>query len=99
MTENKYSTGLDFATRAIPYLEKSGNAFGHMEAHLHQGVFLYMLNRLDTANLVFEKALAIGKENVTPQVISARSNAHYQISLLKNLAGWPKIGAACAFIT
>jgi len=90
LTENKFEEGLEFATRAIPYLEQSGNTFEHMEAYIHRGVFLYMENELEDAITAFEKALALGEGMHNPEVIQARSNAHYQISLLRTLAGWPK---------
>jgi DNA-binding SARP family transcriptional activator len=99
MTENKFKEGLDFATRALPYLEKSKNTFVYMEANIHRGVFLYMLNQLDDAILAFQDALALATETATPEMIRARSNAHYQISLLRTMAGWPEQGRQHAVLS
>jgi predicted ATPase len=92
LTENKIEEGLDLVTRALPYLQKSGNTFEHMEAYIHRGVFLYTLNQLDEAIVAFEDALALGSDDITPEIFKARSNAHSQISGLRTLAGWPERG-------
>jgi len=92
MTANQFEEGLDFATRAIPYLEQSGNTFEHMEAYIHRGVFLYMLNHMDDASEAFQDALALGTDSNSPKIIGARANAHYQISLLRTIGGWPERG-------
>ncbi len=92
MTANKFEEGLELATRAIPYLEQSGNTFELMEAYIHRGVFFYMLNRLDEATEAFQDALALSTDSDSPKVIGARANAHYQTALLRTLAGWPERG-------
>ena len=92
MMMNKFETGLELASQAILYLEQTDNIFEHMEAHIHRGVFLYMLNRLDEAIEDFEDALALSSQNDSQEVIRARSNAHYQISLLRTLSGRPERG-------
>jgi DNA-binding SARP family transcriptional activator/tetratricopeptide (TPR) repeat protein len=92
MMMNKFEAGLELASQAILYLEQTENTFEHIEAHIHRGVFLYMLNRLDEAIEDFEDALALSAENNSPEVIRARSNAHYQTSLLRTLGGWPERG-------
>jgi len=92
MAGNQFDRGLELATQAIGYLEQSDNTFELMEAYIHCGVFHYMSNQMDEAIASFEDALALATADARPEVIRARANAHYQISLLRTLGGWPKRG-------
>jgi len=92
MTENKFEEGLEFATRAIGFLEQSDNTFELMEAYIHCGVFQYMTNEINKGLAAFEDALALAVDDARPEVIRARSNAHYQMSLLRTISGWPQRG-------
>ncbi len=99
MTENRFEEGLNLATQAIPHLAKAGNNFEHMEAYIHRGVFLYMLNRPVEAIEAFEDALALATDNPSADVLRARSNAHYQMSLLRTMVGYPTRGKEHALLS
>jgi DNA-binding SARP family transcriptional activator len=92
MTENKFEEGLELATRAISFLEQCDSTFELMEAYIHCGVFHYMTNDINKGLAAFEDALALATDDTRPEVIRARSNAHYQMSLLRTISGWPQRG-------
>lgn len=92
MAKNQFAEGLAYTNQAIPYLEQGDFVFEQMDAYIHRGVFLYMLNRLDEAYESFQDALALGAHSRQPSILRARANAHYQISLVRTLAGWPQSG-------
>jgi len=91
LASNQFEEGLDYTIQAIPYLEQAGSLYKLMEAYNHQGVFLYMLNRLDEALESFHKVLSLGENSQDPQIIRARANAHYQIAVARVINGWPEI--------
>lgn len=90
LMENKFQEGLEYTIQAIPHLEKSGNIFELMEAHIHRGVFLYMQAQFKPAIASFDQALVLGRDHNGPLIERAKANAHYHISLLHSLAGWPE---------
>ena len=92
LARNEFAEGLAFATQAVTYLEKSGNVYEQMDAYTHQGVFFYMLSRLPEAIEAFQEALALGIGSQDPRILKARSNAHYQTSLVRTLEGNPESG-------
>jgi DNA-binding SARP family transcriptional activator len=92
MTINDFELGLEYANKAISHLEQTDNCFENIEAYNHRGTFLYMLNRMDEAFVSFQDALALSTEIDDPKIHKARSNAHYQISLLHTLFGKPISG-------
>ena len=89
MAKNEYEQGLAYADQAIQNLEETENLYQQMEGYNNRGVFLYMLGRFEEAEEAFQDALAIGVSSNDRQVMRARANAHYQISIVNTLAGWP----------
>jgi len=92
MVNNRFSDGLTFARRAIPYLENSGNLYAWMNAFIHKGVFEYMLGMLEESINDFQEALSIGVDSNNTRVLMASASAHYQIAFGRTLSGWPASG-------
>ena len=92
MATNQFDEGLAYTEKAIPNLEQSDLQYELMEAYNNRGVFLYMLNHIDEAIESFQDALAVGADIQGRNVLHARANAHYQISIAQTLSGWPEIG-------
>lgn len=98
MMVNDFALGLEYTNRALAYLSKTDNIYERIETHNHRGVFLYMVNRLDEAIVAFEESLALSRDQSEETVTAGRSNAHYQIALIKTLKGWPEIGCQHALL-
>ncbi len=92
MAENKFEEGLAFTNQALTYLNLTDNTFEKMDTHIHRGVFLYMLGRLNEAIQSFEMALTLCDEGGDTQIQRATANAHYQLALTQTLSGWPETG-------
>ncbi len=92
LVENQFEEGLAYTTQAISYLDQTSNTYEIMDTHIHRGVFLYMLGKINEAVQSFELALSLGDEVDDPQIQSAMANAHYQLALCQTLAGWPEKG-------
>ena len=92
MAENQFEEGLTYTDQAISYLNQTDHAFEKMDTHIHRGVFLYMLGRIDEAIQSFELALTLGDDDHNPQIQRALANGHYQLALTRTLAGIPKLG-------
>jgi DNA-binding SARP family transcriptional activator len=92
MAENQFEVGLTYTNQAISYLNQTDNAFEKMDTHIHRGVFLYMLGRIDEAIQSFELALTLGDGDHNPQIQRAIANCHYQLAITRTLAGFPKLG-------
>jgi predicted ATPase/DNA-binding SARP family transcriptional activator len=92
MATNQFEEGLAYTEKAIPNLEQSDIQYELMEAYNNRGVFLYMLNHFEEAIESFQDALAVGADVHGRHVLHARANAHYQISIVQTLSGWPEIG-------
>jgi tetratricopeptide (TPR) repeat protein len=92
MAENNFEEGLSYTTEAISYLNNTDNTFEKMDTHIHRGVFLYMLGRIDEAIKPFELALTLGQGKDNPQIQKAMANCHNQLALTQTLAGYPISG-------
>jgi len=92
MAKNQFEEGLTYTDQAISYLNQTDNAFEKMDTHIHRGVFLYMLGRIDEAIQSFELALTLGDDGHNPQIQRAMANGHYQLALTRTLSGFPKLG-------
>jgi DNA-binding SARP family transcriptional activator len=92
MATNQFEEGLAYTEKAIPNLEQSDIQHELMEAYNNRGVFLYMLNHIGEAIESFQDALAVGADAHGRNVLHARANAHYQISIVQTLSGWPESG-------
>jgi DNA-binding SARP family transcriptional activator len=92
LVENKFEEGLAYTNQAISYLDQTSNIYEKMDAHIHRGVFLYMLGRINEAIQTFDLALTLSDSISDPQIQSAKANAHYQLALCQTLAGWPELG-------
>ncbi|MGW8143519.1 MAG: AAA family ATPase, partial [Anaerolineales bacterium] len=91
LVENQFEQGLAFTTQAISHLDQTKYLSERMDAHIHQGVFLYMLGKVNEAIDTFKLALSLGEEE-TQQNIKSRANAYYHLALCQTLAGWPELG-------
>ncbi len=87
---NQYETGLELAQRATQLLSGTTHSAAQMEAHIHTGVFNYMLNRLEPAIAPLEAALKLGENASSRSELRARASAHYQEAFIKTLLGWPQ---------
>ncbi|HVN55949.1 MAG TPA: AAA family ATPase, partial [Anaerolineaceae bacterium] len=94
--ENRPVQGLAYLERAIGYLKQAGDDFEHMQAWIRQGMLYLLLNRRQDAIASFEKALELGEEHQELNFMTARSEAHYQISQVLAKMGWPEKGSAHA---
>jgi DNA-binding SARP family transcriptional activator len=92
LVENQFEEGLSYTTQAISWLNQTDNTYELMDTHIHHGVFLYMLGRINEAIQSFELALSFGDKVDDPQIQSALANAYYQLGFCQTLAGWPEIG-------
>lgn len=91
LIENKFEDGLAYTAQAITHLNQTNNTYEKMDAHVHRGVFLYMLGRVNEAIETFELALTFSEDD-TPKILRARANAYYHLALCQTLAGWPELG-------
>lgn len=98
LIENQFDQGLAYTAQAIIHLNQTNNVYKKMDAHVHRGVFLYMLGRVNEAIETFQGALAIGEDD-HPQILRARANAHYHLALCQTLAGWPELGSRNAKVS
>lgn len=93
MALGQFEEGLINIDQALSYLNEKCHPTEYIENLLRRGVFLYMLNRLDQAEDVFQDALTLGSDTIgDPKMHSALANAHYQIALTNTLNAHPKIG-------
>jgi len=92
LAKNQFAEGLSFTNKAIKYLDQANNVFEKMDAHIHRGVFLYMLGRFHEAIQPFELALKLGDDANNPGIQRAMANGHYQLALTYTLSGWPEAG-------
>lgn len=99
MAENLFEEGLTYTNQAISCLNQTDNDFEKMDTHIHRGVFLYMLGRINEAIQSFELALTLGDSDENPQIQRAMANCHYQLALTQTLAGFPKLGLEQASIS
>jgi len=91
-TIDDYDKGLEHATLAISYLRQSDNIARLVEAYNHQGVFLYMLNRVNESIEAFDEALKLSTDSSNPQVIRSRSYSHCQMTVVNMILGYPEGG-------
>ncbi len=99
MVTNQFEEGLAFANQAIAYLENSENRIEIIEAYIRRGVFLYMLNRIGDAIQALRQTLSIIVDTHSIEYLSARANAHYQLSVVYTLSGQPKRGQDHALLS
>ncbi len=91
-TLDDFEKGLDHATLSISYLRQSDNIARLVDAYNHQGVFLYMIGKLNESIEAFEKALKFSAGSNEPRVIVSRSTAHFQMAIVNVLLGNPLPG-------
>ncbi len=92
MAANKFDEGLKYAEQALPYLQRSGDLSGQINAHTHRGVFFYMLGRFPDAQECFHTALGLVPETNEPAFLRVRGHANYQMAITCTLMGWPSKG-------
>jgi len=91
-TIDDYENGLDNATTAISFLRQSDNVARLVDAYNHQGVFLYMSNKVNESIKAFDKALKLSKDSTDPQAIRSRSFSHCQMTVVSIILGYPEEG-------
>jgi DNA-binding SARP family transcriptional activator len=91
-TIDDYEKGLEHATLAIFYLRQSDNIARLVEAYNHQGVFLYMQNKVIESIEAFDEALNLSSDSTDPQVIRSRSYSHCQMAVVNMILGYPERG-------
>jgi DNA-binding SARP family transcriptional activator len=99
LIENKFEEGLAYTAQAISYIEQTNSIYKKMDVHIHRGVFLYMLGRINEAIPSFEFALTLSDNNQDPKIQTATANAYYHLALCQTLAGWPERGYKNAMIS
>jgi DNA-binding SARP family transcriptional activator len=92
MIQNNYEGGIFHSNQAIASLGDCKYPAALMEAHIHRGIFLYMLNHIESALSEFQIALSLATNTPNRATLRARANANYQIALLVSLTGWPNTG-------
>ncbi|MBS1250621.1 MAG: hypothetical protein MAG431_02215 [Chloroflexi bacterium] len=86
MARGQYKKGLKYTNRALISLNERQHLIAYIENLVRKGVFLYMLNKLDKAEEIYQDALALGLEcEEGPEIFSALANAHYQMAMTNNL--------------
>ncbi len=89
MNRNQFERGLTYVGEALPLLEVSGHIPAQMNALIHQGVFIYMLNDFPGSQQSFEKALALGEGQDDPTSVYAVGHANYQMATIFTGMGFP----------
>ncbi|MBT3338944.1 MAG: AAA family ATPase [Anaerolineae bacterium] len=89
MNRNQFERGLEYAQEALPLLESSGHIPAQMNALIHQGVFIYMLNNFPGAEENFRKALKLGEKREDAASIYAMGHANYQMATIYTGMGFP----------
>ena len=93
MATGEFEEGLTFIDRALTYLDETRHTTEYIESLVRRGVFLYMLNRLDKAEEMFQDALTLGAGSTEEaRVFNALANAHYQMAVTNTLNAHPRIG-------
>jgi tetratricopeptide (TPR) repeat protein len=90
MASDQFEDGLAYTEQALKTLETSPHRYLRMQAYNHRGVFFYMLNRLDESIQSLQDALSLGIGVLDSQEMQAHANAHYQLSFVRVLNGWPE---------
>ncbi|MEN8172148.1 MAG: AAA family ATPase, partial [Chloroflexota bacterium] len=91
-TVDDYEKGLEHATLAISYLRQSDNIARLVQSFNNQGVFLYMLNKVNESVKAFDNALKLSVDSNDPQVIKSRSYSHTQMTVVNMILGYPEGG-------
>ncbi len=89
MNRNQFERGLGYVKEALPLLEASKHIPAQMNALIHQGVFIYMLNNFPGSQQSFEKVLALGKGKKDPASVYALGHANYQMATIFTGMGFP----------
>lgn len=93
MASGQFQEGLKSVNQALVFLDERHHGTEYIENLVRKGVFLYMLNRLDRAEEVFQDALAIGLGSEEgPEIFNALANAHYQMAVANTLDMRPRRG-------
>jgi tetratricopeptide (TPR) repeat protein len=95
MTANQFEAGLEYAQKALVWLEGTNHIFERMEVLNHRGTFHYMLGHMDIALESFQAALELCENASVPLdrwMLRARGNTNYYIAQIQTLKIWPKIG-------
>ncbi len=91
MARNEFEEGLECAEDALAYLIMDGHIPAQMNAFIHQGVFLYMLNNFPAALESFNTVLSLGAGRTDdPQTTFAIGHANYQIAASLTGMGYPQ---------
>ncbi len=97
LIRNNHETGLQFAEKAIQFLEECGFIAAHIEALSHKGVFLYMQGKFDLALPPFLQAINLGNQIIDGTALRARANVHYQLAFVYAMTGRPNLAIQHAY--
>ena len=89
MARNQFEKGLDYTEEALTFLIMEGHVPAQMNAFIHQGVFLYMLNHFPDSIGSFQTVLELGKNRKDPASIHAVGHAYYQMATSYTGMGYP----------
>ncbi len=90
MARNQFKEGLAYTKEAISYLRTSNHTPALMNALIHRGVFLYMLNKFTISQEFFKEALVLGEGRDDPASLYILGNANFQMAIALTGMGFPK---------
>ncbi|HEY3311521.1 MAG TPA: AAA family ATPase [Anaerolineales bacterium] len=89
MAQNQYEKALEFAEKALEYIQRTDSLYEQSRALNRRGVTIYMLGRLRESQASFRKALELTQDSEENSLVHERSFSYNRLAVTETLLGYP----------